>query len=251
MSESEMHFANPPIVEAIIDIDCDMPPNFNLAGLETIAQEAFHVQYPKSRRQYRQQHQIQRRAEETEVQSAEPVLHALQYWQNDNTQLVQVRTKGFSFNRLKPYAGLDAYLPEIKRIWDLYVELVKPVQIRAIRLRFINRIEIPRSGEMILLEEYFKVCPKLPDEDKLVLTGFFNQHTAVEEETGHQATIILASQPWEDNIAPVIFDIGVEHIESREPGDWSNILEVIQALRRLKNHIFGETLEGKCTDLFQ
>ena len=72
-------------------------------------------------------------------------VQALQFLQDDERQLVQVRVQGFSFNRLAPYTSLDDYLPEIKRTWGLYVDLVKPVQVRQIRVRYINRILLPMT----------------------------------------------------------------------------------------------------------
>ena len=72
---------------------------------------------------------------------------------------MQVRAQGFSFNRLAPYSGLDDYLPEIERTWSLYVDLASPVQIRAIRLRYINRILLPLAANTVDLDEYLKIGP--------------------------------------------------------------------------------------------
>jgi len=251
MSELEFQLAHAPIVEAVLDIDCDMPTDFDLAGLETTAQDKFHAQYPKSRRQYRQHHQIQRKAEETKVQSTEPALHALRFLQEDEKQLVQIRTQGFSFNRLTPYSSLDDYLPEIRRTWELYIGLVKPIQTRAIRLRYINRILLPSKDSCIEINDYIKIGPRLPDENHLWMGSFVNQYTAIEKETEHEVVIVLSSQPWEDDKFPVIFDNGASGMIVTEPDDWSALLAVIQSLRRLKNRIFQETLTPICLDLFR
>jgi len=64
-------------------------------------------------------------------------------------------------------------------------------------LRLISGTIAPLSGR-VELDEYFKVSPRLPDEDKLRFSGFVNQHTAVEVGTGHQVNIVLASQPPEN-----------------------------------------------------
>lgn len=251
MSNYELKLQHAPIVEAVIDIDCDMPPDFELARFEASAGEVFHAHYPIANRKYLQQYNIEQLPDETpEIHSAKSVFQALQFRQKDKKQLVQVRMQGFSFNRLAPYTSLDDYLPEIQRTWELYQELAKPAQVRAVRLRYINRILLPCGAAGVALSDYFKISPRLPDEEKLNMTGFFNQYSAIEKDTGHQITIVLASQPNEGEKLPVIFDISVADARKLEPDDWSKIYEKIQLLRKLKNRIFKETLEETCLEFF-
>lgn len=170
---------------------------------------------------------------------------------DDEKQLVQVRAEGFSFNRLAPYTTLDDYLPEIERTWGLYVRLVSPVQIRVIRLRYINRILIPLTANSVNLDDFLKIGPRLPDEDGLVLSGFLSQQAAVEKDTGHQVNLVLTAQLPENEKLPVILDITVASPAAAEPANWSNILSIIGSLRSLKNRIFVNTLTSKCIELFQ
>jgi uncharacterized protein (TIGR04255 family) len=251
MSEPELKLAKAPIVEAVIDVDCDMPPGFDLAALEGPAHEAFRAQYPKFRNQFLEHHRIEPKADEPALHSAKRALHALQFLHDDEKQLVQVRAQGFSFNRLAPYTSLDEYLSEIQRTWELFTGIASPIQIRVIRLRYINRILLPFTGGRVYLDEYFKVSPRLPDEESLQFAGFVNQHTAVEVDTGHEANIVLASQPPENEKLPIIFDICVASAGSAEAKDWAWIVGKIQSLRGLKNRIFKNTLTERCLNLFQ
>src|SRR6478609_10170014 len=50
-----LNLVHPPIVEAVLDIDCDLPPGFRLAE-EGAYRDAFADQYPKSRPKFVQQH---------------------------------------------------------------------------------------------------------------------------------------------------------------------------------------------------
>jgi uncharacterized protein (TIGR04255 family) len=118
-------------------------------------------------------------------------------------------------------------------------------------LRYINRILLPLTTEGVKLEEYLKICPRLPDEEKLHFVGFFNQHTAIETDTGNQVNIILAAQAPEGNWLPVIFDIAAASAGRLEPGNWAEISGKIQSLRGLKNRVFRNTLTEKCIILFQ
>ena len=207
--------------------------------------------YPKFRTQLLQEHQIAMTVGEPPVFSVKHGLQALQFLQEDEKQLVQVRVQGFSFNRLAPYTRFDDYLPEIERAWTLYVSLVHPVQVRQIRLRYINRILLPMIEGRVDLDHFFTVAPRLPEEDKLTLLGFLNQHVAVETATGNQVNMVLTAQSLEGNRLPIIFDNGVSNSDPCEPDDRPHILGNIQALRALKNRIFRKTLTEPCLALFQ
>jgi hypothetical protein len=44
------------------------------------------------------------------------------------------------------------------------------------------------------LKDYLNIGPYLPEGLNLSLTGFLNQRSAVEAETGNQVNVVLASQ---------------------------------------------------------
>lgn len=250
MSEPELKLANPPIVEAVVDIDCDMPPAFDLVALETPACAAYRDHYPKFRTMFLEQHRIEAKGVKPSVHSANRAIQALQFLHDDERQLVQVRAQGFSFNRLAPYTTLDDYLPEIERTWRVFLGIASPVQIRVVRLRYINRIRLPQEDGRIELEHYVKVSPRLAG-DRLVLNGFLNQYAAVEADTGHEVNVVVTAQPPESGRAPIIFDNCVAAAIKGEPNDWPLILGKIQSLRGLKNRIFRNTLTERCLNLFQ
>lgn len=242
---------NPPIVEAVLDIDCDVPPGFDLPALEVASRARLRDQYPKFRMQMMQEHRIEMSAGTPPSASTRLAVQALQFLHEDERQLVQVRANGFSFNRLAPYTTLNDYLPEIERTWRLYVGLVSPVQIRIIRLRYINRILLPMTTHTVDLDEFLKIGPRLPNEEKLVLSGFLIQQAAIEKDTGHQVNLVLTAQAPVIETLPVILDITVASVVNAEPNDWSTMMPTIGALRSLKNRIFQNTLSDKCIELFQ
>lgn len=251
MKQSEFTLPNPPIVEAVLDIECDLQPGQQLTALEEPARKIFGDHYPKFRVQLIQEHLIETKPDAPVELSVRHGVQAYQFLSDDEKQLVQVRSQGYSFNRLAPYSSLDDYLQEIERTWRLYVELAKPVQIRLIRLRYINRILLPLDGGRVQLDDYFNVAPHLPDEDKLTFISFLNQHSAVEAETGNEVNIILTTQPLDGGRLPVIFDNTVTSPILGEPDDWAWISAKILVLRALKNNIFRRALTDKCLDLFR
>lgn len=249
-----MHFKlqNAPIVEAVLDIDCDLPPGQEMASWEGPARDAYSARYPRLRKQFYQENQIEARPDGPPKMSVgRHEVRALQFLRDDDRQLVQVRLQGFSFNRLSPYSSLDDYMTDIEDAWHTFVKVTSPVQITAIRLRYINRLLIPLVGGEVNLEEYLKTAPQMPKGVGLKLVGFLNHHVAVETETGHQVNIVLAAQAPEAGVLPVIFDNTAASLERGDPHGWPWIRAKIQDLRVLNNRVFRETLTESCLSLFQ
>ena len=229
-----------------------MPPGQMIASLEKTARDAFRPEYSKFRTLFIQTHQIETKADQPPQMSVQHAIQAFQFLNNDEKQIVQLRTQGFSFNRLSPYTSFDDYVPKIEQTWRLFTSIASPVQIRTVRLRYINRILLPLTkNEPVELGDYLKIGPRLPDEKRFTLVGFLDQQTAVEVATGNRVNIILTGQPMENDKAPIIFDITAESIVKAEPENWDLLLAQIMSLRALKNHIFKNTLTEQCLNLFQ
>jgi uncharacterized protein (TIGR04255 family) len=246
---------NPPIVEAVLDIECDLPTGFNFQVIKEAAHEAFRSKYPTPRTTYSQQHTIQLVTSEEPTPAAAPTsevaVQGYQFWSEDGHQLVQIRTQGFSFNRLAPYSSFDDYLPEIKRVWLRYIELVPVTRIKTIRLRYINRMMLPMTQRKVDLDQFLKIGPRAPDEDNFTLAGFASQLSAVENKTKEGLNLVLVAEaPIKDHL-PVILDISVASpFQPITPGDWPAIETILISLRQLKNRVFENTVTQKCIELF-
>jgi uncharacterized protein (TIGR04255 family) len=243
-----------PIVEAILDIDCEFPPGLSLPELEASAQESLRATYPQLQKRVLQQVQIRQQGggpPEHEVLLGG--LDRLLFRSEDGKQLTQFRRGGYSFNRLAPYEGMDAYLGEIQRTWENYCGITQPLRIRKIGLRMINRISLPANAEGgINLHDYLKVGPCLPSIESrdLTFTGFLNQHSLVDKITGHQANLSLATEGGANGNLIVLLDIDVFEFRPLESLDWTKIAPIIHSLRNLKNDLFRNTITKKCLSLF-
>lgn len=245
-----MVLRHPPIVEAVVDLDCDLPPAFDLKALEDGARQTFAGRYPKSRVQVLHQHQIEHHGDAPLRFSARQGLQALQFLTDDEKEVVQVRAQGYSFNRLAPYTTLDDYQLEIEASWLLYCRLVNPLQVRVVRLRYINRIRLPLDDGRIKFSDYL-VGSSMRAPKGLSLRGFLNQHVAVEEGTGNEVNLVVAAQPPEERVQPVILDITASARVALDPQDWPSVVGKVESLRRLKNFVFRSTLTKRCLNLFQ
>lgn len=242
---------NPPIVEAIVDIDCDLLPGFDLATLQQEAVRRLEDRYPQPQTLYMQKIEVAARANSEPTTSATHSAAALRLFQADRRQLVQVRAEGFSFNRLAPYEGLDDYLPEIRRVWEIYRDLARPVQVRTLRLRYINRIPLPMMGGQVNLDRYLTIAPRLPDEEGLGITSFLVQQSAIERKTGEAVSLVLTDAAATEDRLDVILDIAVENTGDADPADWQMLEGRIGSLRNLKNRIFWKALTDECITLLR
>ncbi len=251
---SPLSLARPPIVEMVVDIDCDLPADLEIADLEQRARECYSDQYPGFRRILRP---LPRSGDSHEQLNIREATYAFQLL-GEGPQLVQLRRDGFSFNRFKPYTNLDEYLPEIKRTWRIFVDLVSPVTVRRIGLRYINRIFLPSGEGIINLDEYLHLGSELPDEIALKFTSVLNEYSAVEDVTGNEVKVRMVIDeieklPWlrENQPLPVILDIAGSYRQSSDPQVWENIEAAILALRRMANAIFWSSLTERCLNLFR
>ncbi|CAN5584068.1 hypothetical protein BH10ACI3_BH10ACI3_10010 [soil metagenome] len=251
MIESPLNLKTPPIIEAVLDIECDLPPSLKMTEMEAKARKELNKGYPKFRHIYIQEHQLEAKIDEPPKLSIREGVQGLQFIHKDGKQVVQFRGQGFSFNRLAPYTSLDKYLPQIKKAWTTYVQLASPVRIRLIRLRYINRILLPLVDGRVNIDDYFLNRPKLADEERFKLLGFLNQYSAVDIKTGNQINSVLTAQTPEGDNLPIIFDNSALSIEDVEPENWIHIRSKILELRLLKNHTFTNTLSKICLNQYQ
>lgn len=250
MSTTDQPLKNAPIVEAVLDIECDLPPRFNLKQAGELAGSAFKESYPQARPQFSHHFHIEAHQDAAVEQSMRREVEAFRFYQDDGRQLIQIRKTGYSFNRLAPYSSFDDYLPEIRRTWEVYREITTPVQVLAVQLRYINRLQLPLKKDGVELEDYFRNGPKLPGKG-LVFEGFLNQSVARDQATGYMVNTVLAAEPPKEDHLPVIFDNGVRAVLRTDPNDWEMLESTFQALRDLKNRIFESTLSESCLNQYR
>lgn len=246
MTTTPFRLNKPPIIEAVVDIDCDLPPNIDLAELDAALSSSLADKYPHKNARLFQEHELTQGKDTPPSLKVRQGVEAFQHYTEDRKQLVQIRRTGFSFNRLAPYEGMDGYYPEIERTWNLFVEIAQPRLVKLIGLRTINRIIVPMEGNQAPLDEYFIHPPRLPDVADLTLAGFVYQHRLMESTTENQANVVLTAQEPQSGSLPVILDIHAFRVCSIEPPGWNMVAEVLNSLRRLKNNVFRNTVTEKC-----
>lgn len=237
-----------PIMEAVLEIECDMPQNFDVQTVEVAARVAFSEGYPTLRKQMHATFQVS--GPEPQASMSRGV-QALQFLQVDEKQLVQVRAEGFAFNRLAPYSSMDDYLVEIRRTFAAFVEFASPLQLRRMKLRYINRLPLPTVNRRTEVEDYLNVGKPFPGADEdLQYANFFNRYQAVDASTGSTVNVIMTNQALVGDLLPVVLDIETQADLAGDPKDWAAVAGRIQDLRSLAKRVFTRTITEQCLHLF-
>ncbi len=251
MNHENHPIPNNPIIEAVVDIECDLPPKLDLQSMREPAEEALRNRYPKFRQMLIQEHLFTKDGDAPAELRVNQGPGAMQFLTEDERQLVQFRPNGFSFNRLAPYGSLDDYMSEIESAWNTFLALAQPVMVRKIGVRMINRIMLPMDCGRLNFGDFLTVTPRLPDTGSpLGFLGFLDQQMALDSDTGNRANIIKTTELPQGDKLPLILDIDTFYPCETPPAEWAKIRDRLDSLRSLKNRIFRSTLTQQCLNLF-
>jgi uncharacterized protein (TIGR04255 family) len=94
----------------------------------------------------------------------------MQFLRSDERALLQVGPDLLTVNHLKPYPSWTAFKEMIVRALKVYREVAAPKGIRRIGLRYINKIEIPKTR--VEIEDYLLAVPQVPEAVPQVFARF-------------------------------------------------------------------------------
>lgn len=245
------NFPNPPITEAILDIQVELPDNINLETLEKFhdyddIRERFPVK--QERKTFTGKVEF---SPEGNISSLPPSggTDGYLFRSHSEKKIVQARLDGYTFNKLKPYENWNTLKSEARKLWDAYRQITSPVKITRIALRYINRIEIPMPlgdfNEYIITTP--EIAPGLPQE----LSQFFMR---LEVPNPSIQAMAIISQTMaavtEDYRLPLILDIDVI-CETDSGCEEAEIWDKLEQLRIFKNDIFFNSTTAKAKELFR
>ncbi|MBI4658309.1 MAG: TIGR04255 family protein [Verrucomicrobia bacterium] len=153
-------FKNPPIQEAVIDIQVTLPRDVKLETL-TKFHEGVEARFPErqERISWQQGFQISGTGDTHAMRSSRSVDGYLFVSKADG-KIVQARRDGFTFNKLRPYSNWETFSAEAKELWERYVALARPSSVQRVALKYLNRIALPLP--LHDLREYCLLFPDLP-----------------------------------------------------------------------------------------
>jgi len=249
VTESFPHLEHAPIVEAVIEIRTRAESPWE----ETALKEQLKAKlpgYPKIFSQSEFRHELKVKA----GQPPEQLFHdlgwrGLRLHSTDGRFIAQFNREGFIFSRLQPYETWEQFKEETIRLWKIYADLAKSLEVRRLGVRFINRITLP-VGE-VHLKDYLRVPPQPPEELDLQMVTFFHQDRLSVPGHPYSVNIVKTVQPPQGSGPDgggIILDIDVLTTKSFEQ-DANAMEKHLAEMRWLKNKVFyssltKEALEG-------
>lgn len=242
-----MHYRNAPITEAIIDIKVQLASDLDPSKIEELGR-LVSSDYPRAEKRTLNEATLVFGAEtSTRMQQIE--LGSV-FFDSDNKQVVQFRVDGFTFSRLQPYETWERLQMEARRLWNLYKNLVGPLKITRIAVRYINRFDFP--GPNVELEDYLTIFPQISKElpSKLRDTGPFSM-TVLIPQADLKGTLIInesVAVPTTPNTIPIILDLDL-FVDNPAVGDEESLWSTFEGLRERKNLYFESFITNKTREL--
>lgn len=242
-------FQNTPITEAVMEIKAQLPEETDLKILENCHD---HIKERFPEKQEQRFIKADFKLSQKDMPLPLPTKTGTQgyiFHSRTEKKVVQCKTDGFAFNKLKPYKNWDLFRSEGRELWELYSKIAKPIKVVRIGLRYINRIEVPLPfkdfSEYILTNP--QIAPNLPQG----VSHFFMRLEIPNPDI--EATAIITQtmdKPTTAQRLPLILDIDVFRI-TEYPGKAKEMWGAFEKLRDFKNDIFFNSVTEKAKGLFQ
>lgn len=249
IKEDFPHLSKAPIVEAVIDIRAVLGKKWDDAILRKELQKRL-SDYPKIETLKESKYQLS--AQKPEAFIIEDLgCVGLKLHCKDNPYIVQFNKGTFVFSRLTPYEDWGRFTREALRLMKIYSELLEPIEVKRIGLRFINRISMKQ--EKAELKKYYKSPPESLKGLDWPLGGFFHRDVIRVPGTSYAVNLIKTVQN-SSNIQTrevgLILDIDV-FINTNFDYSTERLVMLLDEMRWVKNKIFFGSITDKSLEEFK
>jgi uncharacterized protein (TIGR04255 family) len=238
-------YSRDPLVEVLLDIQVDTPSDFSLDSLAK-CQNKVKAAYPQKRAARNVTGEFSVGQKITASASDEAAGYV--FLSPDGKQLFQAKRSGFTFNRLHPYTGWNAFVAEAKQLWEEYRRIARPRGYKRLAVRSINRFDF--AEPTVTLETYFRTFPEISRDLPQTMAGFFFKFNLPLDDIGTLATVTqTAVEPRTPDGASIILDIDVFRSENLPAGN--ELWPLFDALRDWKNKVFEASITDKARELIR
>ena len=232
---TERQLANPPLREALIDIQLadELPIQF-AEGLEKQTINGL-------------ERKLQIRAGKFEIKIGLPQ-EALKkseellgwcYESADGSRVAQIRRNGLTYSILRDYKDWPEIRDATRSFWGFYLGQVhRPVTVARAAARYFNVLELPPSVE---LNNYLTAAPQIPQGLPQTLENFL-QRIVIPYQGNIHAIITQALEPAAQPGTRVILDIEVFAQQLTVQGESPDLWNLVDTFRGIKNAIFFTSL---------
>ena len=243
-------FKNPPIQEALLDIQVALPGDVTLETLKKF-HAGLEARFPekKERISWQQGFQLSGEGESHAVSSSRSVDGYL-FSSKAEGKVVQARCDGFTFNKLTPYSNWDTFSSEARELWERYTALARPASIQRISLRYLNRIALPLPVRD--LRDFCLLFPEIPPALPQGMSDFFLRFTLPVPDSPSASIVTLTFEPPAPGatVLNMVLDNEAVHTFGSLDVNTENIWSKLAELRDLKNKVFAASLTENTKKLF-
>ena len=244
--ETQRHYANAPITEAVIDLRVELPTHTTVADLEKL-QAGEKEAYPTKLDLNFVTGQMKVGPQVSASTTTKPVGYLFK--SGDERQVFQGRLDGFTMSRLAPYECWETFRDEARRLWNVYRGAVSPQRVVRVAVRYTNRIDIPLP--LRDFKDYLRTVPEVSTDLPQGLAGYFMRLDIPMEDIRSRCLLNEAIiEPAAPNVVSVVVDIDVLRTEAL-PTEEEDIWAFFEKLRIKKNSVFEACITDKARELFQ
>jgi uncharacterized protein (TIGR04255 family) len=247
--DSELHFARPPIVEAVIERRFANP--ISPETLESL-RHAFEREYPAVSQMNNVSIAINEPTTQAQVNQTTVGYRLVKL---DGAAVILLTSQSISFSRVAPYLGWHDFAQNSTHIFQVARNIMGYSALSRIGVRYINRLDIPAFDKdgvrsPIRPEHYILIYPEYPEIVIPQVHGFTMQCVTALQNVDCQATINVATvvSPVPDHIS-LVFDIDVGR-NNNVPQREDEIANLMEAIRSEKNRIFSSCLTDRMKEYF-
>ena len=246
--ESTQHLKNAPIREALIDIRVELPENLTAEVFSMLAKE-HQGDFPSQGKARRFKAGFEFRDDGKAIAHAahDASFEGVRLSNENGNEIVQFRTDGFTFNKLKPYTSWDDIYPRAMKFWESYRDKTHPLAVSRLAVRYINSMRFP--GRIEELRDYLVLPPTSPTAGPSDLKSFLNHQVLFDKVSGISVNFVQASQGADSKAVTVLMDIDAYKTGSFGE-DEKQSQNLFLALREMKNRIFFGSIKEKAKELF-
>jgi len=128
---------NAPIVEALIDIQVQLPESKRIDTLKEMYEE-LKKEFPKQKKRIRFSGSLEVKEEQAKAGVYDNRIDGFMFLSENEKRVIQARLDGFTHNVHKPYKNWDVLRNDTKKYWEIYKQVAEPISIKRLALRYIN-----------------------------------------------------------------------------------------------------------------
>jgi len=231
------NLSNPPAIEAVLDITTNEITDTKKLDYKN---KGFKKKFPCKEQIMLFESSFQEAKERMQIINKNRHL-GFAYKSGDEKEISQFRLNGFSYSRLSPYLGWEAFVEKALENWETYCSIRKTLEIKRIGLRFINIIQVP-CGHPVM-SEYFNVG--ITSETELGKIKQYKYQYIRDFDDDLIAIVNFGQTEILDNEMSFVFDIDVIKQSSATLLEANNVSEHLRTMRQAKNTIFFGNLTEK------